>query len=165
MTALENAYLFPTNKTLMSLAPTTPRRCATRQNILSILIFFSGPVRLGAIRVMFGRLTSLIGGGGGPAFGFVPYPTAEGDDAVLQRPSDNSMWTVTRGKAKVRVCVLLLAYPSRDDAIVFMISAPFICISFGACIPIACSVMRVLHMMTLRCELELLFYCNMSFPH
>ena len=101
---------------------------------------------------MFGRLSSLIGGGGGPAFGFVPYPTAEGDDAVLQRPSDNSMWTVTRGKAKVRVCALLLAYPSRDDAIVFMISAPFVCISSGACIPIACSVLLVLHMLTLRCE-------------
>ena len=51
---------------------------------------------------MFGRLTSILGGGGGPAFGYVPNPISEGDDAVLQRPSDNSMWTVTRGKAKVR---------------------------------------------------------------
>ena len=47
---------------------------------------------------MFGRLTSLIGGGG-PAFGYV---NEEGDEAVLQRPSEHSMWTVTRGKAKVR---------------------------------------------------------------
>jgi hypothetical protein len=75
---------------------------------------------------MFNFAKGLLGGGSN-AFGFTAFDPEEGP---LQTPSETSMWTVTRGKAKVgqlMVTVLECLRVGSTDALLFCQVARCVC--------------------------------------